>query len=204
MPCAARVVVLMLSVLVSVPVLAGDDAVEITPFVGYRFGGSADDYANGENYDLESSESFGLAVDIPLSDESRLELLYSGQSTDLKSTNASGTDRFGLDIQYFQVGGLYQPGDGTVQPFVGAALGATRLDPDGDFGTETQFSFSFGGGAKVYLSEHIGLRFEGRVYGTITDGAGGAFCGSGGGCTFAFAGNVLWQGEGIAGLIIAF
>jgi hypothetical protein len=54
------------------------------------------------------------------------------------------------------------------------------------------------------FGERIGLRLEGRVYGTFTSSSGAIFSG-GGGCSFGFTGsNVFWQFEATAGIVIEF
>jgi hypothetical protein len=49
----------------------------------------------------------------------------------------------------------------------------------------------------------VGLRLDARLYGIYVKGAAGAFCSSGT-CAFAYGGNLLWQSDFTAALIIAF
>ena len=61
-------VVILLSALLAVPVFAqADDSpsvIEITPIVGYTFGGTFVDSVTGTNLDLEEGESYGIILDI--------------------------------------------------------------------------------------------------------------------------------------------
>ena len=194
----------VLAVAFSWPVFAGDDKIEFTPFIGYRFGGDFENYSTGQKYSLDSAESYGFTLDFPTSDETKVELMFSRQPTDLKVDGYLGTERITVDMTYYHVGALYQPSDDEkLQPFVGVTIGATHMKPHvPDTSSETKFSINFTGGVKFHFSEHIGVRLDGRILATIVNGSGGIFCA--GGCVFAVGGNALWQGEATAGLIIAF
>ena len=186
------------------PAFAGDDKIEVTPFYGYRFGGQFENYNTGEKYTLSSSASYGFTVDVPTSDETKVEVLYSRQATDLDVNGLNGKEQITVDMTYYHVGALYQPSDDEkVQPFVGFTIGATHMKPHTpDTSSETAFSFNITGGVKFHFSERIGIRLDGRLLGTIVNGSGAVFCG--GGCSFGFAGSGIWQGEATAGLIVAF
>jgi len=60
---------------------------------------------------------------------------------------------------------------------------------------KTYFSVSLGGGAKIPISGHVGLRFEGRGFLTILPDSTEIFCVSSGGaaCTVRVQGDVLGQ-----------
>ena len=55
-----------LLILSLVPAFAGaqQSAVEVTPFVGYRFGGTFENEEETARYELEDSASFGLLVNL--------------------------------------------------------------------------------------------------------------------------------------------
>ena len=205
----STVIFALLALAASWPAWAGDDKKEVTPFIGYRFGGNFENFTTGQNYDVDSSESYGLTFDFPVDDEVKLELLYSRQDTEIETSGYLGAERVPIDLEYYHVGAVYQPGlDDRLQPFVGGTLGATYMNPRGEnLGSETRFSLSIGGGAKLFFSDHVGLRLEGRFYATFVNGGGSVFCSGGsggGGCSFGFSGNALWQAEGNLGLIIGF
>jgi len=195
----------ILAIALSGPVMAGDDKIEITPFIGYRFGGEFSNYNTRQDYSLASAQSYGFSFNYPTSDETKIEVLASRQPTDLKTSGDFGTDRISVDLTYYQVGAIYQPSDNEkVQPFVGATLGATHIKPDyPDTSSETEFSMTFTGGVKLHFNDHLGIRLDGRLFATFVNTNSAIFCG-GGGCSFGFGGNALWQGEATAGLIIAF
>jgi opacity protein-like surface antigen len=67
----------------------------------------------------------------------------------------------------------------------------------------TKFSLGLGGGAKILITDHIGLRLEGRWFGTFFDGSGSAFCTSGQ-CLINVQGDVFSQFVANAGIVIGF
>jgi len=80
----------------------------------------------------------------------------------------------------------------------------TRMSPQGvDLDSETKFSLSLGGGVKMLITDHFGLRLEGRWLGTFFDGSGQAFCTSGQ-CLIKIEGDVFSQFVANAGVVIAF
>ena len=197
-------VLTILAIGLSSPVFAGDDKIELTPFVGYRFGGGFENYYTGTKYSLDSAESYGFTFDFPTSDETKVELMFSRQPTDLDVDGFNNTDKITVDMTYYHVGAIYQPSDDEkVQPFVGVTIGATHMKPHyPDTSSETNFSMNFTGGVKFHFSEHVGIRLDGRILATFVNGNAAIFCG--GGCSFGYAGNAIWQGEATAGLILAF
>ena len=83
-------------------------------------------------------------------------------------------------------------------------MGASHFSPDqDDLSSATRFSFGLGGGVKILPGDRIGIRLQGKIYGTYASGNAGMICG-GGGCSFGFSGNVMWQAEVSAGLILGF
>lgn len=147
---------------------------EVTPFVGARFGGGipvspfeADNGFVVAGLDLKSGAAFGVTFDASLTENVQLEFLWSRQDTTVRDTNAVNTDKIDLidasvDQYHFNV--LYQAGeeDDGIRPFVLAGLGASRFGPSGGFDAQTHLSIGFGGGVKLFFSDHLGLRVQGR------------------------------------------
>jgi opacity protein-like surface antigen len=105
-----------------------------------------------------------------------------------------------LEVDYYHVGVLYQWTPGQIHPFVAASVGATVFRPEGSFiDDESRFSFSFGGGVKVMLSDHFGLRFEGRAFSTLVQDDD-EFCDD----FYCDDEEYLLQGEVRGGLVFAF
>lgn len=170
--------------LAAAPALAQDSyRFELTPQAQFRWGGElAGENSAISDFDLDvnEGEAFGLTFDIPLSSNIQLELLASRQSTDLRfdegifGDDATVAD---IDIAYYHVGVLFQGGSREVVPFFVASAGATNLDPDvPGASSETRFSLSLGGGVKVFFTDNIGMRFEGRGFWTAIDSDGDSDC----------------------------
>jgi hypothetical protein len=68
---------------------------------------------------------------------------------------------------------------------------------------ETKPSLSLGGGVKLMATDSVGVRLEGRWFGTFLDGSGSIFCANGS-CELSASGNVISQYIVNAGLIVAF
>jgi len=191
--------------MVSIATEAMGQSFEVTPFVGYRFGGDFRDSVTGAGLDIDDSESYGIVLGKNMSPETQLEFLYSHQTTELKSTGLfSATSLTDLDIDYYHLGGSYiwNP-KRKMRPFIQASVGVAHLNPDrGGLGSETRFSFGIGGGLKYFLTKHIGLRLDGRALGTLLNSNSAVFCS--GGCTINVQGSTLWQFEGNLGLVFAF
>jgi len=183
---------------------AAPDGFELTPYVAYRFGGEIedrDDFYRGDTTDIDESEAFGVTLDIPLDGGFKLELLVSRQQSEAQFDGGLFEPSFNLgdiDVTYGHVGLLYEWQPGHLRPFIVGSAGATLLDPSfPNADEETKFSIAFGGGVKVFLAEHVGLRLEGRGFWTAVDESNDRYY------DYGDNGDVLFQGEASVGLIIA-
>ena len=186
-------------------------SVEITPIVGYRWGGELSASNNDlldENAEIDSSASYGLLVDIPLSRHAQIELMASRQDSNFSRGVLFPEDgRFAdVDVTYYHVGFLYQWTPSHLRPFVVGSLGFTDIAPEGA-SSENRFSTSIGGGLKVDLSRHVGFRLEARGFWTDTGSWRWDSCDDGGycGCGDGWDCNVgLVQTELRVGLMLSF
>jgi len=182
---------------------------ELTPTVSYRFGGTIDGRDNAftrADLKVDDNASFGVTFDIPLGSNIQLELLANRQSSQLRFDRGlfGGTaDVADIDVSYYHAGILWQWGDRRVSPYVVASLGVANLNPDvPGASTENRFSASIGGGVKVFVSDNVGFRFEGR--GFVSDINGGN--GGRNDCSYHdnyCYGNDFSQGQASVGLILA-
>lgn len=154
---------------------AAAQKVELTPFVGFHFGGDFDEEADifpssTSEFDLDDTESVGAILGIGITRGLQLELIWSSQETELIEDLGffgAGQERSDLDLSYYHVGVAYQWNIGQVRPFVAGSLGVTEIDPARmDLDNDTRLSVGVGGGVKLMFSKNIGLRFEGRVLAT--------------------------------------
>jgi hypothetical protein len=190
---------------------AGAADFEVTPFAGYTMGGEFSNAATGNTLSFDDTSSYGIMVDFKQAVDQQggepwIELYYSRQQTRLKADQGLfvGNPLFDVNVEYYHIGGTYSQATGKVKPFAVGTLGATHMVPKGEgLHSETKFSLSLGGGVKMYLTEHVGIRLDARWFGTLFNGSGSAFCSSGT-CLINVQGDVLSQYVVNAGVILAF
>lgn len=178
---------------------------QLTPFVGYRLGGDFEDAETKEEIELGDAASYGIILNVDYEENTELEFLYGYQGTELKPDDLfAGESYIGLGVHYLHLGGTYFWDYDWAKPFVASTIGVTLFDPHpGGLDSEVRFSLSIGGGVKLFASDRLGFRLEGRGFGTFFDGGGAVFCGDGG-CTAFIESEVLVQFEFRAGVIVAF
>jgi outer membrane protein W len=144
------------------------DGLRLIPFVGYLNGGEIEDtILDNPNIEISSGLAYGLAVVVPLNDQLGIEVLYDRQSTEIAVPGLE--EQPGLDADYLLVSALFsfRPGE-SANPYVGLGLGATRLSPEGgDADTWGAASLAFG--VDFPLSDSLGVRLDGRYFGTRVD-----------------------------------
>lgn len=195
------VALLMLAMLLPAQV----QAVEVTPFVGERYGGGFEDSNTGANFEIADAKAFGLALDFDLEPDKQIEVFLSRENTKLTTSGTfMGNPLFDLTIDYYHIGGLYMfPEVDRIRPFVSGTLGLTSMAPHRvDLTTENRLSLSLGGGAKIPLSKQLGLRFDARGIYTMLNSDSAVLCS--GGCTIKVKGNGFVQTEVSAALMIRF
>jgi opacity protein-like surface antigen len=177
---------------------------EITPFYGYMAGGEFEDPSSNTDRDLDENNNFGVIFNAAVDEWRHYELLYSSQSTEI-----GGTAPIDLDVQYLQIGGtVSNPDAERVIPYFGITVGAARFSPDqGGFDDETKLAFTVGGGFKVPITEHIGVRFDARAFISLLDTDGNIFCVSDNGvgtCAIRTKSDTFLQYHAALGLIVGF
>lgn len=177
---------------------------EFTPFYGYMAGGEFEDPTTNTDRDLDADSSFGLFIDAAADQWRHYELIYARQGS-----SVDGAVPMDLDVEYLQIGGtvMYQDAK-TVVPYFGMTIGAARFSPDGPgLDDETKFAFSLGGGFKVPITDHIGVRFDARAFLSLFDSSGNVFCVSDSGvgtCAIRTKSDTFIQYQAGLGVIIGF
>lgn len=195
--------------LVLLPAIArADRGVEITPFAGYATGGGFEDNTTGARLNTADSGSFGVILGLRDTYETQYELFYSFQRTELQGSGMfGGVPLPDMDIHYLHIGGTYLfPGE-KVRPFLSGGLGPALFVPDATGpNSKAEFSLSLGGGVKIPISNHVGLRLEGRGFLTILPANTEIFCVSSGGaaCAVRVQGDAFGQVQLLAGLYFGF
>jgi hypothetical protein len=186
-----------------VPLLA--QTVEITPFGGYRIGGSIGEVGGRAVVDDDGGPSIGVVVDVVFGSNTeglRVEGVFSRERTRLKLRGGAFDPVTYADVEVDQilVGGIQELSDGRARPFLSGLVGLTRYAAPGD--TEVRFAVGMGTGVKLFATRNIGLRLDARGYMTIVSTSGAAVCS--GGCVIAFSVSPAFQGDLTAGLVLAF
>ena len=182
---------------------------ELTPFIGYRVGGSFEDADTGESIDLDENSSYGLSFNIAEKAHTQYEFDWSHQETSVDLTDSTGNSRkLDLDIDYFQIGGTYLWDGKIARPYMVATLGAAHFRSHSEVDeSDTYVAFSIGGGWRLWPTRRLGLRLEGRFYGTFLGSDSKIFCSSApenSGCLIRTDSDLLQQWEITAGGVFRF
>lgn len=150
-----------------------DNRFDLTPFVGYRWGGTI--YADqtnlyGQNVDLESSANYGVSFGIPVAPNGlKLELMVDRQDTNVGTGGAlfePGSNFGNFHVTYFH-GGLMIPfsQSRSAQPYVVVSAGLANLDPaTSGVSSSNKFSAAAGVGVNVPISPEMAIRAEFRGF----------------------------------------
>jgi hypothetical protein len=185
---------------------AAAQTVEISPFYGYRVGGSISEVTAGPVVDDDGGPSFGVIVNVVFglpTDGLKVEGIYSHEEARLtvRSSQFDPPRHASAQVDQVLVGGIRDLTDGRARPFLSGLFGITRYAVPGD--TEVRFAIGVGTGMKAYFTSRLGLRLDARGYMTIINLGSAGVCG-GFGCAIAFNVSPAFQGDLTAGLIVAF
>ncbi len=179
--------------------------VEVTPFVGYQFGGGFD--TREGSLDIDPNANLGLVLSFRTRHDGLVELLYSRQATTLEFEGILDSgDLFDLTVEYLHVGGLWEIKTDRKRPFLGLTIGGTRLDPQtSSLDDEWAFSAGISGGLKYFFNERLAFRVEGRGLLSLFNSSGTIFCGfPPGQCGIGVTGSSFVQFDFLTGLTIRF
>ncbi len=174
---------------------------EVSPFIGYRVGGSFKLVDTGQHVELDDHGSFALALDARADESTQYELFYGRQSTALRADALAPAS---IDVEYLHIGGTVSlDEEPRLKPYLAGGLGITRLSPDPALGHEdTRFSVSLALGVRMPVSRHFSLRLEGRGLLTPVNTDSELFCrsdGSGAFCRVRVRGSSFLQCDFLAG-----
>ena len=187
---------------------------ELTPTVGYRFGGSIDLTNPALNpvfksLHFESNPSYGVALNHSVHDNVRVEFQWSRQDTHIDGrsrANNSNTRLFGAYLDQYHFNFMFHAAEMGNHPqlfFVGG-LGFSTFEPRAHLDTKTQFSFEVGGGVKYFFVPHLGLRLEAKWTPTYVKSSEELFCNGFNECYAVSNHEYAQQGEVSSGIIIRF
>jgi hypothetical protein len=183
---AFRIQAVALLLLAAATATADEDSAgrfELTPFAGYGFGGDFEDVETGAELEFDEAGTFGVIFDITADATTQWEVLYLQQSTQLDTGALFVAEPIlDVDVHYLHGGGTYV------------------LDGD-------RVSFSLGAGLRFLPGKRIGLRLEGRWFGTFVDSDSEVFCQTGGStnvCAVKVEGSLINQWHGFVGVTFRF
>lgn len=182
---------------------------EITPYLGYRTGGTFDATNIVGRYEISDSDSYGLIVNFMSRNQTQFELIYARQETDADFLGVGLNDPdVGLDLQTLELGGIYEFDGQMFRPYVAGTVGGTYARSySAEKRSDTFLSGSFGLGVKFRPEDRFGARLEVRLRGVLLSSNSSLFCSTGtggGGCSVAISGSVLTQVETFAGVSFRF
>ncbi len=192
------------------PVLAYSQ-VEIVPSVGYMFGGSVKFYEG--KLKITDGMNYGVSIIVPdIKYSTDLEISYSRLDSKAKFTAYKigyNDDEVDVSTNYLQIGVLKTlGGDDKIKPFGSFSMGATIFSPKvGNYNDTWRFSITLGLGAKLMVSERVGIMLRGRLMMPMNFGGVGGYYGIGsggsGGGLYVDSYAAIVQGDFSGGLIIS-
>ncbi|PLX09739.1 MAG: hypothetical protein C0598_11675 [Marinilabiliales bacterium] len=162
--------------------------IELAATAGYMFGGSIDYYEG--KMKIYDNMSYGGSLILPVKEIVDLEINYTRMDSRARFTayrpGYNNVDINHLNVNYLQIGTLktLNINNDMVRPFGSFSLGAAWFQVKDDvysIDDVWQFSITAGLGAKVYISERVGLIFRGRFMLPINFTGVGFYYGIGGG-----------------------
>jgi hypothetical protein len=197
----------MMVLLLSPFTTSAQTTIEITPFGGYLFGGKVR-YAQGD-LNIVSNGSYGLALDFTVAPYQQVELFYTRMESTAEwrpfgfQPGVPDGEDLKISVNYLQIGSLREFGEGNVVPFGALTLGAVIFSsPNKNYNDVWRFAMSLGGGAKIFFSDKVGIRLQGRLLMPMYFAGVGGYIGTGGSGLTLNSWVPILQGDFTGGLII--
>lgn len=179
--------------------------VELTPTLGWQWGGTLD-YSAGGSVHIDAALNYGGALGVMIRPGYWGEVGYTYQSSEVIARPPAAADfkLFDLGTHYIQFSGARNfantdPG-ARAYPYVIGGLGMTILSPGSSsvpLNADTQylFSMSAGAGLRVTMNERSDIRLQARFLLPLNWSEGSVYFGSGGGGVSVSGGTAMPQGE---------
>jgi hypothetical protein len=158
---------------------------EVTPIIGYTLSGKVD---NGYgSYDISNTLLYGGRIDVQLTDFSYINLSVRRNDPTVSYTNykENQNTEFKSGQTHYMVGYLYEFTEKKIRPYATISMGTSRYWTKENVLDYRKWFFSteFGVGAKMFFSDHFGLRAQASVT-----------------TPWDFAGGGMWWGIGTGGV----
>lgn len=194
----------------------GQGRLEITPMVGISTAGGVDlntEVSDRQSFSVGSGFTWGGTLGYYLSEYVQFEVEYARQNSSLAPDFDIGPGLpESIDLGIDQIIGNFvfqtELSGGSVAPFFLVGAGAaiftpdnTLLDPTDELDSATRFQWGIGGGLKLFVTDRVGFRFQGRYKPTNAGSQPEIWCGPWN-CAVVDATQYLNSGEFLGGLII--
>ncbi len=128
--------------------------------------------AGTERISAGSGFTWGAALGYFLSENVQFEVEYARQNSDLSPDFPTVPESIGLGVDQILGNFVFQTrlAGGGIAPFFLVGAGAAIFTPDNNdlpsgadpIDSQTRFQWGIGGGLKLYVTDHVGFRFQGR------------------------------------------
>ena len=161
---------------------------EVTPFVGYRWGGNLNDgvyeesVAGSEDLQFADGVDYGLTLGYFVKPKIQIQAFWDRQHSSFSIVN----DRLGIDnqitdctIDYYQVGVMMLPLDPEIrlQLFFSFTVGATYISPsESQYESEWFSSLGFTLGVRYFFTDHVAGLIQTRGMSTVMTEQDHLFC----------------------------
>ncbi|MBE2215818.1 MAG: outer membrane beta-barrel protein [Opitutaceae bacterium] len=178
--------------------------VEVSPFVGYRFGGEFENAATGDRYTIQAAPTFGVMIDVPIgSNPIRTELLWCRQDTEIQFPGTDGPGLVDLTVDLWELGAIAEETKDDFVEYISAHVGLTHISTSGH-GSDTRVNLSAAVGAKFFIKPNVALKAEVRGICTFVDTEATIISIGEGSTLLHYSGSTLWQGQATLGLSVIF
>jgi len=189
-------------------------SVEVTPFIGVRFGGTFDIQPDGPTLiqaHLQDAQSNGFSAGVRFDDLSLVEFRWTQSASELRFDfpfTSVGPALGDVTINQFHANFTREwiiPEVKGLRSFMVGSVGATHIGAANE--GFTRFSFGLGAGLKQFIGSHLAIRAEASWLPIwIAPEVGGFACGAiqVGGCFVILQGDLTQQYEMTIGPVIRF
>ena len=199
--------ILVLMVLLDPLQILAQSRIEISPYGGYMFGGKLRFYEG--DLKIDDNVNYGLAMDFAVATDTKIEISWSQMSTTARFKPYFGydylnADPFDVNVGYIQVGSIRELDlDNNIVPYGGMTLGAAYFAPQNSVYSDSwKFAAGLGLGTKIWITDKVGLRLQGRLLLPFFWAGAGFTVGTGGSGFSVGAGTSMLQGDFTGGLVI--
>jgi hypothetical protein len=182
--------------------------VDIMPYAGYQFAASVDVYSynNAGKLRIKPAGNYGLDVDVvlPYNDIAISASFTNTQTNVTFQENLQAEEPlFNASQQYWMFGVSKEVDMDKIRPFGGLIFGWTTVNPDdATLSNLTKFTIGLRGGAKIFISDRIGIFARARLLLPVQWGGAGVWFGGGSGISLN-AGTSIVTGDAGGGIIIS-